>query len=188
MDRRKALLKMGMSMGYVVAAPTFLTILQSCKGEKEVSWMPTFFSQNQALILVNAIDAILPKTDTPSASEVNVHIFLDQFVNEVMEIKQQDQFKSTLDILAVDTLKASGKNEIKELTPEDIAPILRTALESPKDNKELSFVKNIRDLTIWAYKCNEYIGEEVLAYLPVPGQYVPCGTIEELTKGKAWSI
>lgn len=188
MDRRKALLKMGMSMGYVVAAPTFLTILQSCKEEKVVSWAPTFFSEKQAVVLINVVDAILPKTDTPSASEANVHVFLDQFVNEVMETKQQKQFKTTIDKLAEIALKSSGKNEIKEVIPEDVTPVLRAALESPNENKELAFVKNIRDLTIWAYKCNEYIGEEVLAYLPVPGQYVPCDTIENLTNGKAWSI
>ena len=32
------------------------------------------------------------------------------------------------------------------------------------------------------------IGTEVLAYLPVPGEYIPCGDLQELTGGKAWAI
>jgi len=43
-------------------------------------------------------------------------------------------------------------------------------------------------MTIWGYKTSEYIGEEVLAYLPVPGSYVACGDVQELSGGKAWSI
>ncbi|MEJ2163444.1 MAG: gluconate 2-dehydrogenase subunit 3 family protein, partial [Robiginitalea sp.] len=39
-----------------------------------------------------------------------------------------------------------------------------------------------------AYKTTEYIGEEILAYLPVPGEYIGCGDLDELTGGKAWSL
>ncbi len=48
-----------------------------------------------------------------------------------------------------------------------------------------AFATNLRNMTIWAYKTSEYIGEEVLAYLPVPGEYIPCGDLEELTGGKS---
>ncbi len=51
-----------------------------------------------------------------------------------------------------------------------------------------SFAKNLRDMTIWGYKTSEYIGEEVLAYLPVPGEYIGCGDLNELTGGKDWSL
>ena len=47
---------------------------------------------------------------------------------------------------------------------------------------------NLRGLTIWGYKTSEYVGEEVLAYLPVPGEYIACADTQELTKGKAWSL
>ena len=51
-----------------------------------------------------------------------------------------------------------------------------------------AFANNLRGMTIWGYKVSEYVGEEVLAYLPVPGEYVPCGDVQELTGGKAWSL
>ena len=51
-----------------------------------------------------------------------------------------------------------------------------------------SFATELRDLATWAYKSSEYVGEEVLAYLPVPGEYIGCGDLQTLTGGKAWSI
>lgn len=187
MDRRKALMQMGKSMGYIIAAPTFISIVQSCKGDPKEVWTPEFLSQDQGSVLKELVDAILPKTDTKSASEVNVHIFLDSFAKEVMEKKQQDQLIATLDQLAVKALKASGKEKAGDLVTEDLAPVMLAALQG-EGKKELPYASKIRDLTIWGYKCTEYVGEEVLAYLPVPGEYISCGNLEELTGGKAWSL
>ena len=51
-----------------------------------------------------------------------------------------------------------------------------------------AFAKNLRGMTILGYKTSEFVGKEVLEYLPVPGQYVSFGNTEELTGGKAWSL
>lgn len=186
MDRRKALMQMGMSLGYVVAVPTFVSILQSCKDKKKEVWTPIFFTKAQGITLIGVVDSILPKTDTPSASEVNVHVFLDNFAANVMEKKQQNDFKATLDAITQNSLKVSNKETVEELTQKDIESVVRIFLE--EKGKENAFAKKIRELTIWGYKCNEYIGEEVLAYLPVPGEFIACGSVEKLTEGKAWSI
>ncbi|MEP0212414.1 MAG: gluconate 2-dehydrogenase subunit 3 family protein [Cellulophaga sp.] len=186
MDRRKALMQMGMSLGYVVAVPTFVSILQGCADKKEEAWKPTFFTAEQGSTLVYVVDSILPKTDTPSASEANVHVFLDGFAGNVMDAKQQGDFKNTLDAMAQRALAKSNKKEVAELTQQDVEPVVRQFLEAK--GKENAFAKKIRELTIWGYKCNEYVGEKVLAYLPVPGEYIACESVEKLTKGKAWSI
>ena len=43
-------------------------------------------------------------------------------------------------------------------------------------------------MTIMGYKTTEYIGENVLAYQPIPGEYIACGDLDELTGGKTYSI
>ncbi len=178
MDRRKALLNMGKSLGYTVAAPTFLSFIQSCsKGEESVVWTPTFLSKDQGATLTYLVDALLPKTDTPSASEMNVHVFIDKFAAEVMDDKQQKLLKDTLDKIA----QTAGK-----ISDEAVNKVAVSIYKEGADG--FPFAMRIRDLTIWAYKCNEYVGEQVLAYLPVPGQYVSCGDVQELTGGRAWSI
>ena len=112
-------------------------------------------------------------------------------------------------------MKDSAKETVLDLTPIEVEAILNTSLklskEEQKSNDETvenymraldegaaikldaivarnAFAKNLRNMTILGYKSAEYIGEEVLGYLPVPGEYVACGTAEELTGGKAWSL
>ena len=51
-----------------------------------------------------------------------------------------------------------------------------------------SFTTELRNLTINAFRTNEYIGENILAYQPVPGRNVGCVDLDEATGGKAWSL
>ncbi|MGB5378811.1 gluconate 2-dehydrogenase subunit 3 family protein [Muriicola sp.] len=215
MDRRIALKNMGLALGYTIATPTLLSLVQSCNEVKTVDWTPEFFTKEEGNILIKLVDIILPKTDTPSASEVNVHVFIDKFTNEIEEEVMQDITKLSLNHFIEKSLKASGKEKAEELTTEDLEPVLAAALsiteEEEIENMDLmikntsaaskgendavaediikySFAKNLRDKTIWGYKTSEYVGENVLAYLPVPGEYIGCGDLNELTGGKDWSL
>ncbi|WP_282160019.1 gluconate 2-dehydrogenase subunit 3 family protein [Ulvibacterium marinum] len=215
MDRRKALKNMGLAMGYSVATPTLISLMQSCKNEVALEWTPDFFSKDEGAALTRLVDIILPKTDTPSASEVQVHIFIDRFVDQVAEKEEQDFAKMSMGRFLDKALQNSGKEKAGELTSEDLEPVLAEALKVTKDDEmknleaiqqyneamaegkeanlddsisRFAFAKNLRDMTIWGYKTSEYVGEQVLEYLPVPGEYIGCGDVQELTGGKAWSI
>lgn len=215
MDRRIALKNMGLALGYTIATPTLLSLVQSCNEVKTVDWTPEFFTKEEGNILIKLVDIILPKTDTPSASEVNVHVFIDKFTNEIVEEIMQDMTKLSLNKFINKALTDSGKEKSEDLTSEDLEPVLAAALQTTEEeeieNMELmikntsaatkgendavpdevmrySFAKNLRDMTIWGYKTSEYVGENVLAYLPVPGEYIGCGDLNELTGGKDWSL
>jgi hypothetical protein len=215
MDRRVALKNMGLALGYTVATPTLLSLVQGCNDVNTIDWKPDFFTIEEGNVIYKLVDIILPKTDTPSATEVNVHVFIDRFTNEVMEDGQQAMVKVSFEKFIETALKESGKKKADDLTSEDLEPVLAAALQVSEEedikNMELtikntsalakgenealadevvsySFAKNLRDMTIWGYKTSEYIGEEVLAYLPVPGEYIGCGDVNELTGGKDWSI
>ncbi|WP_339840550.1 gluconate 2-dehydrogenase subunit 3 family protein [uncultured Maribacter sp.] len=215
MDRRRVLKNMGLSLGYMVATPTLLGIVQSCKSEPAITWTPEFLTQDEGNVLTKLVDIILPKTDTPAASEVQVNIFIDKFANDIMEKEQQDFFKMSMSKFIDKTLADSGKEKSADLTVKDLEPVLASSLKYSKDQQtelfesissyteaiaegtaatlddettRFAFANNLRGMTIWGYKVSEYVGEEVLAYLPVPGEYVPCGDMQELTGGKAWSL
>ncbi len=214
---------MGMAMGYTVATPTLISIMQSCKSEAVVEWIPDFFTADQGSALTKLVDIILPATDTPSASETQVHLFIDKFANEAMDKEQQDFFKMAMGKFLDKTLKGSGKEKAGNLSEEDLEPMVASTLKISKEqqtqNEEAiadymkalagadeggvnsggggdisddvaayAFASNLRGMTIWGYKTSEYIGEEVLAYLPMPGEYIACGDTQELSGGKAWSL
>ncbi len=217
MERRSALKNMGMAFGYAVATPTLLSLLNSCKDQPAFAeWTPNFLDKDKGFALAQTLDVILPKTDTPSATEVNVHTFIDAYLDEVIPLEQRDFVMMKMDKFYDKVLADSGKASLMDIEPADIEPVLKTYLTKRSDEEEelqseaimnymeaimkggaaslddeisrFSFATELRDLATWAYKSSEYVGEEVLAYLPIPGEYVACGDLNTLTGGKAWSI
>ena len=57
-----------------------------------------------------------------------------------------------------------------------------------KDALVFQALDNLRNFAIWAFKTSEQIGENVLAYDPVPGSQKGCISLNEATEGKAWSL
>jgi len=215
MNRRSALKNLGLSLGYTVATPTLISIMQSCQSEKALEWVPEFFTPEEGNIMAKLVDIILPKTDTPSATEVQVHLFIDRFINEVVPKEEHDFTKMLLNGFIEKALANSGKSNATKLKEEDLEPLIASALTVTKEQEkqygealenyveaikagnnatlddnvaQYTFASNLRGMTIWGYKTSEYIGEEVLAYLPVPGEYIACESVDELTQGKAWSL
>jgi len=197
MDRRNALKGLGLSLGYVVATPTLISMLQSCKTEVDV-WTPVFFTVDEGIIIKNLVDLILPKTESaPGALDVNIPEFLDVYILEVYKDSDQKEFKAGINGI-MKVLNASNKNVSrikKEAYDSLLANYLRaskTKLEGFKENEDDTLVLNtlskLRATSIWAYKTSEKIGEEVLVYLPVPGKFEGCISLEESTEGKAWSL
>ena len=207
---------MGMAMGLTLATPTVMSILQSCQQETGPDWTPVFFNEGEGAVLVKLVDIILPKTDTPAASELQVHTFIDSYMEAVPAAAEQDFMRMAFGAFIDKALADSGKEAAGDLTAEDLEPVLAESLAKKTPEEEAvmmeaissyqeavetgqeatldeaisrySFANNLRGSVIWAYKNTEYIGEEVLAYQPVPGEYIPCGDVDELTGGKAWSI
>jgi len=217
MERRSALKNMGLAFGYAVATPTLFSLLQSCKGKPSYAeWTPSFLDKEQGYAMAQTLDVILPKTDTPSATEMNVHVFIDAYLDEVMPLEQRDFVVMKMNKFYEKVLADSGKETLMDIEPTDIEPTLQMYLRKRSKEEEethseaimnymeaimkggegsldddiarFSFANDLRDLATWAYKSSEYVGEEVLAYLPIPGEYIPCGDMATLTGGKAWSL
>ena len=132
-----------------------------------------------------------------------------------MPLEQRDFVMMKMGKFYDRALEGSGKTELAELEAEDIEPVLATYLRKRTEEEETAhseavmsymqaimqggeatldeevarytFANELRDLATWAYKSSEKVGEEVLAYLPIPGEYIACGDLQELTGGKAWS-
>ena len=188
MKRREALKNLGLTAGFVVAAPSVFSLLQSCTSDVE-TWTPVFFTQEEGALLKGIIDVILPKTDTPAASEVNVVEFVDRFVNEVAS--DEDQEKTRTAMAAIVGLAKGYNEDLSKLTEENYMDLLdknmKVGDEEGTDNPNSEFLNQVKYQSIWAYRNSELVGETILAYDPVPGAAY-CGDLQELTGGKAWSL
>jgi len=197
MDRRRALKGLGLSLGYIVATPTIISMLESCKTD-ETQWEPIFLTINEGFVLKSIIDLILPKTDaTPGALEVNVPEFLDLYASKVFGDEEKRKFKDGLSAI-LQELNVSQNNPTKLKTEKYdalLAKYLKASkveLEEINNNVQNTLVLNslieIRSSAIWAFKTSEEVGKNVLAYDPIPGVQIGCMPLEKTTGGKAWSL
>ena len=198
MKRREVLKNLGFATGFFVATPTIISLLQSCTSDIK-TWVPEFLTIEQGIVLTNIVDIILPKTDLPSATELNVPQFIDKYVNEVLDDKSQISIKTAFDNI-ISVLKPNSEDSIEKITQENYKALLDkhmlikgevdTERESNPESLEMTkseFLNTLKSITIFAYVNTEEIGERVLAYDPIPGAYY-CGDLQELTGGKSWSI
>ncbi|WP_034043008.1 gluconate 2-dehydrogenase subunit 3 family protein [Wocania ichthyoenteri] len=199
MKRRDVLKQMGFATGYLVATPTIISLLQSCTSDVK-TWIPEFLSHEHGIVLTNIVDIMLPKTDLPSATEMNVPQFIDKYIDEVLDEKKQGKVLTGFDnIIAI--LKNEGNEESVDkvskdnykslldkhlLVKGDIDKEREANLESLAMTKS-EFLNSLKSLCITAYLTTEEIGEHVLKYDPIPTAYY-CGNLQELTGGKSWSL
>jgi hypothetical protein len=190
MERRLALKNIGKAFGFAVATPTIISILESCRSVDTSSWTPAYFSAEEASFLTKAVDVLLPKTDTPSASEVNVHVFIDKLITETYNAEAKARVRSGFDAFTAAILSISGASSLANVSEgqlEEAYGALYGERSETIDSEAYSFAGQFRGMVIDAYKSSEYVGENVLAYLPVPGEYIACDDLDTLTEGVAWA-
>ncbi len=197
MKRRDVIKNLGLLFGYVVATPTVVSMLQSCKTEAN-QWIPVFFTVDEGHVLKNLIDLILPKSELiPGALEVNVPEFLDLYAFKVYSEEQQNKYKKDIQEIINELLGSNRK--VSKITADDYDVLLTKYLKADQitqvsfNNREkektvFEALINLRNTSVWAYKTSELIGETVLAYAPIPGKQQGCISLEEATNGKAWSL
>jgi len=197
MKRRELIKGLGLSLGYIVATPTVLNLLQSCKTDAN-QWVPIFFTVDEGLVIKNLIDLILPKTETsPGALDVNVPEFLDLYASKVYTKEQKESYKEEIHDIIQELLNQD--EDVLKLTTQDYDNLLSKYLKSDAstqktfkngngDNIVFKSLLKLRNTSVWAYKTSELIGETVLAYDPIPGKQQGCISLDESTGGKAWSL
>lgn len=216
MNRREVLKNLGLGAGFLIVGPSTLSLLQSCQSEPSYNWKPVYLSAQNGYILKEVLNVILPKTDTPGANDLNISEFIDSYMNEVAPEEQGKKFNKSADAFArafknefnekpedgtaeqydkiiAKYLRAKPEDREKYADrtgetqdPQDNAPDLEKEMD--EDSGSYLYLTTVRDMGIWAWKTSEQIGENVLWYDPVPGEYIPCGSVNGLGNGKAMSL
>lgn len=209
MNRRTALKNLTLSIGYVVSVPTIMSAFSSCT-EKKATWQPLFLSEQEKFMVTNLVDIILPTSDIAGGLDVNIPQFIDKMYHDITLETNKEIFQLGGAIFAkkfeekFDKKVTKGnKSEIQELfavyfdvSEEESLTILQ---EQKKQKIEISannldnfmlykFLFSIRYYTLFGYFTSEKVGKEITVYDPIPGVYKGCISLEEATKGKAWTL
>ncbi len=209
MDRRTALKNLTLGMGYTVAAPTIMNILASCTDQSE-TWTANFLSEEEKHMVTHLSDVMLPTDELPGAIDVNIPQFIDQMYHNIETDSKKEVFRMGASYLAEAFLKTHQKPVLEgtkqdfqnlvgdyfDISDEASKKIMReqhkTLNTVSNERKETyciyKFLLSVRYHTIFGYCTSEEVGENVLAYDPVPGVYNGCISLEDATNGRAWSL
>jgi hypothetical protein len=214
MNRRKALKNIGMGFGAITATPAVVGLFQSCQTAAP-NWTPIHFTQDQFGVVSKLMDIIIPTTTIPGAIELKLPEFLDGYVDAIINTKGQESLILGLNQYIAIALEEKGDDDAGDLTSEELevqlskylrgeeaqqknwsklASAYKAAVQKdsaasiPKEALAYEFAVQLRTMTITAFKTNEYIGENVMAYVPIPGQQKGCVDLMEATGGKAYSL
>ncbi|MEM7575773.1 MAG: gluconate 2-dehydrogenase subunit 3 family protein [Bacteroidota bacterium] len=197
MERRTALKRTALLAGASTLGPSLLSLLQSCQPASRLDWTPEFLSLEQADFFAAFVDTILPKTETPGALDVKVDLFMDLVFARLYNAAGQEQLLA--DIKAFDerctdqfgqtfaNLDGGQRTEFlqaEETTNAKYAPqVWGTAVG---EQEPIGFYRSMKSLVIWGYFSSQEIGQNVLNYDPVPGDYRGCVPLAEI--GRSWSL
>lgn len=188
MDRRQILKYTAMLTGTAICAPLTSVMLSGCSKQLTEKSPPTssaFFSSQDFHLVTQIMDVILPKTDSPSASEVKVNSILDNMFDQVYQSDYQQQFMANFQQLKA-FLNANNFNSLPTKAKETLLLSIESRTEEQRNNAYWAFI-DLKQQTVAFYLSTEEIAENHLNYLPIPGEYKPCVSLEELG-GKAWAI
>jgi len=196
MDRREAIRKTSLALGGMISAPTLAVIMKGCSPSRSLDWQPTLFSPEQAMIIEDVCERIIPATETPGAKGAGVPQFIESMVKMVYEAASKDRFMEgigSLDQESQDKFQKSFSKLSEEQQYELLNPLNRKAVEElliDEENSvsgtEPSFFRMVKELTITGYYTSEMGATQELQFLDVPGNYDGCVPLEDLG-GKAWA-
>jgi len=185
MDRRKAIKNTALFVGATLSSSTLATMLQSCQGQDRLSWTPLFFNEEQAQIVSEITEMILPRTETPGAKDLKVDIFVDLMFKETLSPSDQEHVLVGYEKFSATCDELYGKSFL-QMNNEQRAQILKKVGEETntfvpsvwgsklEPQPPLDFYRRVKQFTLTGYFTSEEIGKNVLRYDPIPGDFNGC--------------
>ncbi len=201
MNRRDAIGRL--AAGSVLAVLPFERLLEAAPAAHAAIQEGTFstLEPRQVDTVRELAEIILPRTDTPGATDANVAEFIDVMLTKWMEPEETELFLAGLAGLDERAARAFGgtfldgsptqrtslvesmDSEVAELLRTDGAGIAHDYIDAPDDLPEQrapeTFYYQFRRLVLLGYFTSEPGMTEALRFNPFPGRWDPCVTVED---------
>ena len=200
MDRREALRLLAMGAALQLAPGNLFAALREARALLGTQTTLRTLDPPQHAVVTAIADLILPRTETPGASDVGVSEFIDLILTEWYNPEERIRFLNGLADVNVRTQALFGKNFV-ESSPAQQAEILTAlgqqmteeaeALEDharqnpgspPKPNQNFYYM--MRGLTLIGYYTSEAGATRELDFQIIPGHYDGCADLGAGKEGR----
>lgn len=186
-NRRTALRNLGLVIGGAILLPA----CDKPAGKASIALKKININANQEQFLADVSETIIPKTDTPGAKDLGLHLFVLKMVDDCFSKKDQDEFMAGLDKVSKDAEKrfnkpfgqctrAQRESILNELDQKHVAQSRSEKDKKAKGDKTqapvdevLTFYNIAKGETIFGYTYSKYFMTKQIVYELVPGRYNP---------------
>lgn len=186
MDRRDAIKRTTLLLGGALSASAVTGVLQGCQPDTSLDWMPQAFSEDQARLLAEIAEIIIPATDTPGAKDAMVDRFIDLMVADVYTEEESNAFLAGLDAFNERAKSAHGSDFLQLDKDTQLAMVEAEDAAAMDAQGERPFFRTMKELTLLGYFTSEPGATQALEYLPIPGRLEGCTPLKE--GQKAWAL
>ena len=162
---------------YVALLAGAATVLPGClsqtKEQAQDAVRPVAaLTASQRQLVAEVCETLLPRTDTPGAKDLGLHLYVLKMLNDCTPIKEQQVFVAGLGQLEAAAQKQLGRS-FTASTPLQRTALLQRLDQQPIDSADelVGFYRIVRQLTIDGYTNSKYFMTKEVIYELVPSRY-----------------
>ncbi len=174
MERRAVIISMLGIAGLVNSEYSAAEIVDGMLAYKKAR--PRLNSEKLDLLKVVS-DIIFPETETPSARQAGVHLYIDYFVHEYYSEERRSEFFEMLEKCLGSPSWFLGRSQSEQVA------VIEKMDNTLGTDAEIDFYRNLKNMIISAFFSSEVGAKQILKFDPVPGGYqeMPLQKV-----GRAW--
>ena len=170
MDRRTALKNTALMVGVSLSSTTLTGLLQSCRDQNRLEWKPKFFTEEQARVVSEIAEMILPITETPGAKDFKVDMFVDLMFEKNLSPEDQKHVKKGYDRFVSIGQASYGKSFVEMNGKEKTAVLRQVEQETNYFNPQvwgsplgeqppIDFYRRVKQFTLIGYFTSKELSE-----------------------------
>lgn len=181
MNRRTVIKNLALVLGGAALLPSCL----QDNGKASIVLKKINVSADQEKFLADVAETIIPKTSTPGAKDLSLHLFVLKMVDDCFSKNDQNAFMAGLDKLKAEAETRFGKSfgEASQAQREVLLSELdhkqaanqkaQGEKKQPEADDRLTFYGITKGETIYGYTNSKYFMTKEIVYELVPGRYNP---------------
>ncbi len=178
MTRREAIRRTALALGVAITPSLLIGVMNAQTVSRTAVDAPTYLSSPQFATVRAIAERIIPKTDTPGATDVGVPAFIDLMYGKYLTEEEKRVFAAGL--AEVEKISAQqGQRNFAQLSSVQQDALL-TQIARAAQEQEKTFFHLMKELTLLGYFTSEPVGKTVLHYDPIPGRYQGCIPLSEV--------
>lgn len=169
MERREMLRTLGAAAAFTLMPRTAQAAWETVAAAPHAP--PRVLVDDRSALVASLADAIIPRTDTPGATDVGVPAFIDVIVAEYYSDEERTPFLAGLDAITA-RIKSVGDASFAAMSP-DAQKLLLDLLDKPADRQapEARAWSRLKGLVVHGYFTSEQVQKDVLKTVIMPGRF-----------------